>query len=91
MDRTLFSFGDRGGFKSPHWLILVVLVIFLSIFRWLGNKPKEAIMKHKNNTKRSKAVLSFTRNVAKLVTHFGETVWAIGVGIVAGKVPIPIY
>lgn len=48
-------------------------------------------MEQKNETKRSKTVLSLTHSTAKLVTHFAETIWAIGVSIVAGTVPIPIY
>lgn len=79
------------GSNPPTVLLLIAFVIALSTFRWLWEKTKEGIMKQKSETKRSKTVLSLSHNAAKLVTHFVETIWAIGISMVAGTVPIPIY
>jgi len=43
-----------------------------------------------NETKRSSSVLFLFHKVVQPVTHFVETIWAIGVGVVAGTVSIPI-
>lgn len=66
----------------------LVLVVLLAVFRFFGEQIKEAIMSKK--TKNSKFGVRVDKRCvsksASIISHFFETIWAMGAGVAAAMV-----
>lgn len=63
----------------------LVLVALLAIFRFGGQKAKEAIMNKKLKKSKSKARADkrLMSNLASITNHIFESVWAVGASVAA--------
>ncbi len=67
----------------------LVLIAFLAIFRFGGQKAQEAMMNKKRERSKAKATDAEKVKGAKLAlitAHFFETVWAVGASVAAAMV-----
>jgi len=66
----------------------LVLVVLLTAFRFVGEQIKEAIMSKKQKKSKSEVRVVKCRmsKVVSIITHFFETVWAMGASAAAAMV-----
>ena len=66
-------------------IVALVVIALLAIFRFGGQKAKEAIMNKKLKKSKSKARADkrLTSNLASTTNHIFETVWAVGASVAA--------
>ena len=63
----------------------LALVVFLTAFRFAGEKIKEAVMSKKHRKSKSKAcvVKRQKSNLVSIINHTFETLWAVGASAAA--------
>lgn len=75
------------GLGSNPWAALA-LIVFLTVFRFVGEQIKEAIMSKKiKKTKFGiRTVKRCKKRLAAISPHFFESVWAVGASVAAAMV-----